>query len=651
MSLEDLMKLEVTSVSKTPQRLFDTPSAIYSISNEEIRRSGLQTLPEVLRLAPGVGVAQADANKWAITTRGFNDYYSNKQLVLIDGRSIYTPNFSGVFWDQQDILMEDVERVEVIRGPGASIWGANAVNGTINVISKTAKETQGGYLSVSAGNHDLPRTALRYGDKIGQNLYYRVYGTWNNTESYPNSVSGYGADDWSNSRLGTRFDWDLSENDLVTVSAEYFRVHDGTSQTNPIDLNNLTPLQRFALLSTGLNTHFNDSGDSQGGHFLAKWTHDEDVDTHTTLQAYYDTSEVTKLVEFGTDNKTMDVEFTQTALLFDSNKIITGGGYRWISAYVRPGPTIRTENEIGDDHQFNYFVQDEIAVVPDKLFITLGTKLEHFINTGFEVEPTFKLLGKPTENQTLWGSVSRAVRTPAIYDTNSVIHYKNINVGVPAELIYFGNKDFKSESLLAFEGGYRIEPTASVYVDTTVFYNIYDDLRTGTFPMVGPNPDPTPFPPVPTAIGQLVNNKHGASWGGETSVTYTPLDNWKLIGSYSFNRIDLNADFNSIETAGKTAPTLQDPQHKFQIRSQLDLPHNVMLDGAVYYTDKLASGNAPSYVRLDLRLAWKPTAACELSLVGQNLTDPQHKEFGSGDSGQVYSEIPRTFYGKLALRF
>ena len=636
LSLEELVNIQVTSVSKKQTDLFRSPAAVYVITQEDIRRSGLNSIPELLRMVPGLDVARIDASHWAIGARGFNDQYANKLLVLIDGRSVYSPEFAGVYWSVQDMPLEDIERIEVIRGPGATLWGANAVNGVINIITKSAKDTQGGLVSVTYGTEDQPSTTVRYGGKIGTNLFYRVYTKYFNRDNFVDSAGHDTADQWDASRGGLRLDWEASDINRLTFQGDYYQNNTGETVDQPI-------------LTAPFVNRANFTDDNEGGNVLGRWTHDFSETSQLTLQTYYDHARQEDApIVLATD--TYDFDLQHRFSLGERNDIVWGVGYRYQVEDITTSFFATVTPQHTDQQVFSAFLQDEITVVPDRLHLTLGSKLEHNDFTGFEVEPSGRLSWTPSTNQTVWAAVSRAVRTPSPLD-RGILQNRSVSeppLSPPILIAEFGNPNFKSEELLAYELGYRVKPSKPLSLDATAFYDVYDHLR--NFTQGAPQFVSTPAPPHVLIPLTIDNSMSGETYGTEFLAEWRATDDWKLVASYTLLQMHVHPNI-----AGRSFSD-DSPQNQFQVRSYLNLPHNFELNGAVYYVDQIkpvlgsAETRIPAYVRLDLGLTWQPTKSLEIGIWGQNLLDNQHSEFTSYKT-TVLTEVPRGVLGKITWRF
>ncbi|HEY8994025.1 MAG TPA: TonB-dependent receptor [Lacunisphaera sp.] len=612
LSLEELMDLEVTSVSKRPEKLRETPSSIQVVTGNDIHRSGATSIPEALRLAGNLQVAQKGAHDWGISARGFNTALANKLLVMIDGRTVYTPLFSGVFWDVQDTLLEDVDRIEVISGPGGTLWGANAVNGVINLTTKSVKDTQGLYLEAGGGTELLDFAAMRYGLTVKPNVYLRVYGKTFDRDNTLLPSGAEASDRWTMHRGGFRLDADLSTECSVTLQGD---VYQGTEY----------------IITSGLQK-------VSGGNLLGRWSRTTSLDSDMSLQVYYDRTHLVDPItnQFGTnqnltdDLDTYDLDFQHRFPAGERHALMYGFGYRFTHDVVQNAMNTAFLPARADHQLFSAFAQDEITVIKN-LFLTLGTKLEHNDYTGWEAEPGVRLRLAVTPRHTLWAAVSRAVRMPSRYD-------RDIFQPRPPPLIASGNKNFISETLIAYELGYRAQFTDDFSLSASVFYNDYDHLRS-----FGPTPGTTR--PV-----FFANNLEGETHGLELNMQYQVREGWRL--RFSYNRLleHLRVKPGSIDVFGGKNET-SDPGNQASLGSSWDLPRNVSLDTHLRWVDTLptTSGVVPSYLELDVRLAWQPTDRLEFSVVGQNLLHGHHAEFGVATPRRA--EIQRSVYGRSTWRF
>lgn len=632
LSLEQLSNISVTSVSKRAEKASEAAAAIFVITQDDIRRSGHTSIPELLRMVPGLSVAQASAHQWTITSRGFGGQYSNKLLVLMDGRSVYTPLFSGVFWDAQDTLLEDIERIEVIRGPGATLWGANAVNGVINIITKKAKDTQGTLMALSVGDQEKGLARGRHGAKIGDNSYFRSYVKYDDRDETKTTSNTRGHDAWNKAQGGFRADMENSDKHSFTLQGDVYTIADSGKLTIPD-------------ISTVTNTIF-DREHARGGNIIGRWNIKMAKDEEASLQMYFDNVHRDNVI-FDDTRNTFDIDFQHSFVPEKRHEVVWGGGYRLVSDDIIGSSVLVVTPQKRSDNLFSAFVQDKIALVEDKFFLTLGSKFENNDYTGFEYQPSARLSWIVDEKQTLWSSVSRAVRTPNRFsDDGSLAGTFYLLPGpTPAFLGTVGNRNLDSEVLNAYEMGYRLQATDKLSFDAATFYNVYDKLVVGSlgssailvnFPGIGA----IPYVPVTP-----MNLNEARSYGFELSSKWTVTNNFDLTAGYTFFNLKLDqGDPYGFEYAGKT------PRHQFNVRSNWLLPNNVEWNNSAYFVDSLSRPNINQYLRFDTRLAWKPIESLELSIVGQNLFDPHHQEF-SAYTFQGNSQIPRSIYGNIAWKF
>jgi iron complex outermembrane receptor protein len=638
LSLEELMDIKVTSVSKKEQKLSQAAAAIFVISQEDIRRSGVTTIPEALRMAPGVEVAQVDANKWAITIRGFNNLFSSKLLVMIDGRTVYSPLFSGVYWDVQDTVLEDIDRIEVIRGPGGTLWGANAVNGVINIITKNARDTQGGMVTAGGGTLENGFGSIRYGGKMGEGekAHYRVFAKYFNRDSFDEAPGADGADEWEAVRGGFRMDLEPSENNSWTIQGDYY---DGESGQRVTEVTSLTA----PFLTTT-----DDDVQVKGTNLLARWKHSISERSRTTLQVYYDRAERdAKPLKQTID--TFDMDFHHHLDLGEHHDIVWGVGQRFVYDDLENTFAFSFTPDNRLDHTTSAFIQDDITLIENRLRLTLGSKFEWNSYTEFEYQPNARILWTPHPNHSVWASVSRAVRTPARTDDSFRLNFLATPGGGLNNLFsILGNNNLKSEDLVAYELGYRLQPTDRIFLDVATFFNSYDSLISQE-PLT-PFTEPTPPPTHLTIASQFQNKLTGKAYGVEIAGKWKVFDWWELNSAFNWFQFDLDLTSPSADTSAGVNDG-NSPKYQFNIRSHLKLPHHLEFDTALFVIDELDNLQIPSYNRLDARIGWLPTDSLEMSLVFQNLLDPRHKEFGGSEGGSTRNEVPRSAYGKVVWKF
>lgn len=633
MSIEELMNEPVTSVSKKETRLNDSPAAISVITPDDIRRLGITNLTEALRLVPGMDGARITGNEWAVSARGFNNEFAKDLLVLIDGRTVYTPASAGVFWNAQDVVLEDLDRIEVIRGPGATLWGANAVNGVVNITTKSAKETQGGLVSASVGSEDQPTTTARYGGQLATDLYYRVYLKYFNRGKFTDVAGNATPDNWNALRGGFRADWEPPSGNRFTLQGDYY---DGEAGKR---VNRIT-LSPAAVVPLDVTEH------NRGHNVVGRWTRTFSATSSLTAQAYYD--RVEQGDGFGEELRdTGDLDVQHRFAVGAAHDIVWGAGYRHTSIDNTPSFNLTWTPERHKIDLFEMFVQDDITIVPDRLHLILGSKFEHNNFTGWEPQPSARLWWTPSENQTVWAAAARADRTPSLFEQSARLNVAAFQPpSAPPFLVsIFGNQNISDEELDAYEVGYRIEPAQRLSFDVAGFYNEYRDL---TALVANPTVfEPVPAPPHLLSSTTWQNSQTARTYGAEVSVQWQVTDSWRLIGSYTGLHMQVRPD-----------PVAEgdSPRRQFQLRSYLNLPANWELNGALYHVDAITpqSGGAraavPAYVRLDLGVTWRPTPALELGVWGQNLTDRRHSEYASQES-TLLTQVPRGITGRVTWRF
>jgi iron complex outermembrane receptor protein len=640
MSIEDLMNVEVTSVSKHTQRVADAAAAVFVITQEDIRRSGAASIPEALRMVPGLQVARIDENKWAISSRGFNGRFDNKLLVLIDGRSVYTPLFSGVYWNVQDVMLEDVDRIEVIRGPGATLWGANAVDGVINIITKPAQATQGGIVTAEAGTEERASESVRYGGKIGKSAYYRMYEKYFDWAPSIDATGKTANDGWDAVRGGFRIDTQSSGRNSLTVQGDLYHSNYNETLTIP-------------SLNSPYSSTFPNGGDYSGGNLLGRWNH-AFSGSSTSLQVYFDQTNVADKSLFTDHESVYDIDFQHNIHLGEFQELVWGLGYRSIQDTNGSSFTVSLQPNHSALNQFSSFLQDEISFFDRRLSVTIGSKFEHNDFTGFEVQPNIRLLGNISKDQSVWAAVSRAVRTPALTEEGLRLNETVIPPGVvspapfPVVAAIFGSPKFKSEDLLAYEVGYRVQATKSLSLDIAAFYNNYTNLRSAEPGAAYPEGNPIPTDIVLPFVAS--NKMGGGTYGIEPFIEWKVLPQWRLQGSYSYLQMDIHKNKDSQDPTADN-PDGESPRHQFNVRSSIDLPKHLEQDLSLRYVDNLSALNIPSYYSLDFHLGWRPGTHLELSFVGQDLLNSRHLEFVPEFINTTPTEVRRSFSGRIAWKF
>jgi iron complex outermembrane receptor protein len=634
LSLEDLGKVVVTSVSKEPEQVWNTPAAIFVLTQEDIRRSGMTSIPELLRLVPGLDVARVNSNQWSISIRGFAGAFSKQLLVLIDGRSVYTPLFSGVYWNLQNLVLEDVERIEVVRGPGGTIWGANAVNGVINIITKRAKDTQGTLVAAGGGNVDQGTGTARYGGSAGKTFNYRIYGMGfvRGPESHPD---GDGFDDWRIGQMGFRSDWKEGEKDDFSVQGDIYRGEIGERIS-------------LASFSPPSETFPDDQAVVSGGNLLARWQHTLGKGSDIQVQAYFDRTNFQDL-QLGETRDTFDVDFVWHQRTRGKQVLTWGLGARVSpSNFIQTSPGVNFVPAKQTDSIYSGFVQYELPLAGDKLTLTGGTKLEHNNFSGFEYQPNARLLWRPTDRQSFWASVTRAVRTPSRVDQD--VRFAILLSAAPPPPVYFdieGDPNFSAERLIGYEAGYRTLVARRLYVDFAAFYNIYRDVQ-GFGPLAF-GVATTPAPPHINIVVPFANSIQGNTAGAEIAPDFQVTRWWQVRGSYSFLHLGFR-DAPGLTDVGNLLGTYEgsSPRHAVVFQSRFNMPSRLELDASYRFLSALPAQKVGAYQTADLRLGWRAAERVEFSVVGQNLFQPSHEEFGGNPWANI--GMKRGVYAKLVWR-
>jgi iron complex outermembrane recepter protein len=638
LDLEELAHVRVTSAARRPETLGNSSAAITLISHEDIRRSGAANLPEALRLLPGLAVFQAGTRDWAVSARGFHQQSSNKMLVLIDGRVIYSPIFAGVFWEMQRVPLEDVDRIELIRGPGAALWGANAVNGVINVVTRPAGETAGGFAAATAGSNDQAQVDLRYGGGAGQRGAARAYALASTEGASDRPAGGSSADDWQFGQGGFRADFNQGDN-LFTVQGDGYVGGGGQQLVLPAPAPPFVSLVREDL-------------DGHGGNFLGRWSRRFSIRSEFALQAYADYAVRRQPSQFGRIGvTTIDFDFQHHFGLGRRHDILWGLGYRLISDEVSGAFPVAFDPSKRDINLVTGFVQDEVAVIRERLALNLGAKFEHNSYTGFELQPTARLLWTPSLNTTVWAAVSRAVRTPSRIDSDLRLVAQVIDAPPITRIEALGSDTLEAEALIAYEAGYRVVPHAHLSLDVSAYYHDYNRLRSLA-----------PGPPVldgsvvvvPFIVG---NDAHARSYGGTASATVRASSRWGIRASYTYLNMTAGVDQDALPgTIADVNPGLN-PSHHLSVWSSLELPWNLELDVIGRYVSELegtdaAGDEVDEYVQADARLGLALTPSVRFELIGRDLLSRRRIEFfqsaatpgrGGAIERQVRAKLSWTF--------
>lgn len=636
LNVEDLLNIEVISVSKKAKSLNDSPAAIFVITQNDIKRIGATSVPEALRLAPGLDISRIDSNKWAVTARGSNGRFANKLLVLIDGRNTYTRAFAGVYWENQDVMLEDIERIEVIRGPGATLWGANAVNGVINIITKHSADTQGGLLVAGGGTEEQGFGAFRYGTKLNTDTTARTYIKGFKRDENTHKSGTDAGDDWDKVQGGFRMDSQLTMRDNLTIQGDAYRS----------SINQSTLLPQVAI---PYQNNFNETIDTFGGNILVRQKHTFSSTSDYALQVFYDFYERNE-VFIKESRHVVDIDFQHRFALLNRNDLVWGASYRYNHDKFISSNINGVDPSSRNDQLFSAFVQDEITLIGNTLWLTVGSKFEHNDYSGFEAQPTARLMWTPHHKHRFWGAVSRAVRTPSRLEHDMdalqavVPPSPSLPVAIAVELE--GNNNFNTEEVISYEVGYRTTFINNLSIDFTAFYNNYNNLRSGEQGTLIP-PSTITSPAIQPL--HIANNYSSKTYGFEIASVWQMLDWWRWDVNYSLLKTDFD-QATAIDTIGSS------PQQRVSLRSSISPWKDIELDVLFRYVDSNTAVSSfgttviEDYVSMDVRLAWQLIKNLELSVVGQNLLAEKHLEYRQ-EFITTPTEIDRGMYGKLSWQF
>lgn len=639
LSLSDLMRIEVVSASKRPQDLVEIPASVFVVTGEDIRRSGARSIPEALRLVPGVQVAQQNAGTWYVGIRGFSGRFSNKLLVLVDGRSVYTPLFSGVYWDALDVPLEDIDRIEVIRGPGGAVWGANAVNGVINIVTRSAEDTQGGLLTAGSGTQERGFGTLRYGGTLGDQGTYRVFAKATEATAMERSGGSSADDGFRTQHIGLRADTTAGARNQLTVTAGVF-MREWSQAT-------LSPVLGAPYVARSVS-------DQQARHWYTHlgWDHESGPSTKTSVLGNFEHSD-RDMPEIGSKRTTWSLDVQQSTSSNPRERWVWGAGFRRTSHQTDGTFLVTLDPADRTDELWSGFVSDEIAL-SKQTHLTLGAKLERNGFTGWELQPSVRVAHQPSEDQTLWVAVSRAVRTPSRIDRDGRINFLAMpgQGGAPVLVALFGNDRFVSEKLTSREVGWRRRISNSFTLDVSAYHNVYSDLR--SFEPGPQSMEGTPPPPHVLAPYTFANNLKGTTQGFEIVARGQPTPRWNLLAGLAWYEEDLELATGSMDPFGTQRGDGRGltPRKQFILASQFDLGASWQLDSDLSYVDSIqeAIGQVDPYWRWNLRLGWSPSDTVSVGLSLRNLLDDRHEEtrstFLTGSS-----VIPRSAILQATWRF
>jgi iron complex outermembrane receptor protein len=612
LSLEALMNVTVTSVTKTDVRLLDTAAAVTVLSHDDLRRSGASTVAETLRLVPGMNVGAVNASQWSISTRGFNNLYANKLLVLVDGRAVYSTNYSGVYWDLQQTMLADVDRIEAIRGTGAAVWGANAVNGVVNILTRSSRETQGTLLHVGLGDVEHSHFAVRHGGRLGERTFFRVFASERHRDDSPGIDAPFAQDAWRGRSAGFRLDHHARADVLLTWQA------DGT----------------WSDWKRAPNRNRNAST-------LARWSRILQPGATAELQTYLDQSAHDGDVRI--DVTTYDVAGQYATLWGERHRLVAGAGYRHVHTELADrGSMVLVEHRSSDRTLASAFLQNETGWFEDRLRVTAGAKLEHHDTVGVEFQPSLRATFKPSAEQAVWGALSRAVRTPSELEYRSNV---SVVLGEPTFIpgggvflpLLVGNRQIRSETVESIEFGYRGKPWRGLNVDLAFFHHDYDGVT------AWPETPERLIPGIPIGRAELpmANRHHAEARGGEGTLTLLPTARTSLSASHSVLWFKLEGPADTVGWARSA------PRHQSLVRLDLDLVEGWSLNATWRYVGAIR--DVPAYNDADVRLAWRRDGY-EAALVGQNLLSPSHRETPRMPLAPA-AEVPRSVQARVTVRF
>lgn len=625
-SLEELGSIEVTTVSRSPESQAHVPAAVYVITQDDIRRSGATSIPAALRLAPGVQVAQRDSTHWAVGIRGLAGPLTRSVLVLIDGRAVYDPLFAGTYWDVQDTLLSDIDRIEVIRGPGGTLWGANAINGIINIITKVTRDTQGSIVTAQGGSAEYGAAGFRYGG-TKDSTSYRVYGQ---TRHRGPAFHANGQDDesWLSGQGGFRVDDTLASGRMLTVQGDVYKARSHQLATYTSYGSPFTTVAPF-------------DAPISGGNALLRWSSADAAKAPFQLQTYYD-RRTRDEVPVKESRDTFDVDLQQTWNAWPRQELVWGLAYRRTTGRiiaVAPAvfsPAART------DHLSSGFVQETITLVPERVRLSGGVKLEHNSYSGFELQPSGRIVWTPNVANTLFGSITRAVRTPAPVETDfTSAGFSGVSQGLGIFVRLQPNPAFESEKLTAYELGYRVQPVTSAYVTVSSFFNQLDDVE--SVELLTPFLEVTPAPPHLILPIRFANGLHGSSYGAEITADVRPAPWWRVTANYSYVRVALSETAGNTDISAEALGEGSSPRHQWQARSSFDLHGGWSADWFLRGASALASGPVPGYTTSNARIARQITPRLELAVAGENLHQAHHREWSGGVEARRNAHVTATW--------
>ncbi len=621
LSLEELLEVEVSVTSRHGEKVSDIPAAVYVLTGDEIRRAGFTSVQEAMRMVPGFHVAQWKTAGWDVTARGFtgslselNESFANQLLLIVDGVHYYNPVMAGIWWPLVDVPMDDIERIEIVRGPGGSMWGVNAMNGVVQVVTKHARDTQGAHVLTRGGTNEISGDA-RYGGKLGENGVFRTWLSYSDYRAIPNADGDRLPEDWWIGSFGFRGDFEIDDDSRARIITSLYTSEFGEE---PPDAS-ILGLPLF------------DETPKNGGSVIGSWE-TGDLDDMHRVNAWYSIDHQ-KQLNFESDLQTLDLEYTRNQLLGSVHSLTWGVGARVVQTNLEsPNGFVDFEPEFRRMHSVRAFAQDEIELESLRSRLVFGLQAEESDFTGFHLQPNARWLWHATENTSYWAALSYAERTPSVEERDT------LNFDPPTDPPFFqGADDFDSEELLSTEIGGRATLWEHVFLDIAAFYNDYEDLQSFELDSSG-------------TIVTFGNNATAVATGVEVALDWDISEDWRIRSAYTFFEMDFEADPASFE-----APFIDDkdgliPRNHANVRSYYDITTEWELNTAVYWTDELEFFDSPSYWRWDLGVAWDPRPNMRLAIGGQNLTEDQHAEAGE-DILNYGGEVPRSFYIDFRVSF
>lgn len=648
LSLEELLNMEITTLSRKAEDLADAPAAVFVISQSDIQRSGARSIPDLLRMVPGMQVAQMDSNKWAVTARGANGRFANKLLVLMDGRSVYSPLLAGVYWDIQDTDLSTIERIEVIRGPGATMWGANAVNGVVNIITKNSSDTQGGSVGVMTSDPSGVGASFRYGGQT-QSHSYRVYAKAADHDGNVLTDGQSASDQWNSTRIGGRVDWLRDDDVEMVLSAE---IYDGEFGSTEIQRQFTPP---YELLRSGIE-------DVSGGFMQFRWFAPRDNGSSLQFLTYL-MHEERDGSSLGEKRDTFDLDMQYRFGKSEKHDLMWGLAYRHSRDKTRGSFEIQITPENANNDVFSAFIQDDIRI-SERLRVIVGTKFENnsFSHRSVEFEPSVRFSYRLDDAHSLWASASRAVRTPSRGEKHGTVVSRLLPPGtppftfpVPVIISIAGNDELRSEEIEALEFGYRFK-TDSLFLDMAFFYNDYARVRSvvqgattcqPSGELVFLNPACMFTSQYVSSYFDLANETFSSSSGVELWLSTKINDWWSIDAAYTYYHSHVDSGVSQIQTTISE----DSPEHQVSVRSSMDIAQAWQIDLWARYVDELESQGVDRYTALDVRLAWQATDALEVSAVGRNLIADEHMEFISELADLYPVQIEPQVYVELRWNF